>query len=121
MFGKPEIVDWSPNIPGHSGDNEIKQMFHIGIFLSVSCPYFDPDETWISLGVRNGGRKALGIGPGGLYVYLDPSTQIIPCTTVLTGGISGPTHSTLIVNTGSSENDIIATFDAATKLDARSC
>lgn len=115
MFGKPEIVDWSPTLPGHSGDDQIKQLFHLGISLITSCPYFNPDETWISFGVRNNGRKALGIGPGGIVLVPALPAQIMQCKSIKTGGLFGNAHSSLTVDTGRWEDDIIASFDSAPK------
>lgn len=118
VFFKPEIVDWSPNVPGHWG-NQIKQICHIGIILTISCPSFDPDETWISFGVSNLGRKALGIGPGGIVLVPVLSGQIMWCKTMRTRSLSGDEVevSSLMVDTERSNPSIYAFFEPASKPD----
>jgi hypothetical protein len=123
MFGQkqPQCVSWS--LQTSIGDTEdLKHISHDGIGLWAGRPKFDKDETSISLGVFNRGRRALGFGaPGiGLALIYRTKTENLACRILrtLTRDFMEQEHQRLTVDIARSrgENqDFDAVFDSAEK------
>jgi hypothetical protein len=123
MFGQkqPKCVSWSPQT-GIGDTEDLKHISHDEIGLWASRPKFDKDETSISLGVFNRGRKALGFGASGIGLALiyRTKTENVTCRILrtLTRDFTEQEHQRLTVDIARSrgENqDFNAVFDSAEK------
>ena len=119
LLPKDEIVRWSPTITGHSGNEERKQLFHNGIYLTVTAPIFHADETWVHFAVHNESHKALGLGAAGIHLLAGPNAQPVRCNVIRTGGsLEGREHTSVMVDAGRSETDVLAFFDPMPKFES---